>query len=59
MKIKLSKDGKDFSNNFTQTHNSFDWSTNKKKLWWRNNKKNTTNDGVVEANHVKIQIQPL
>ena len=56
--IKLSKDGKGFSNNSTQTHNSSDRSTDKKKSWWRNNNKNTTNDGVFEANHVQTKTQP-
>lgn len=35
--IKLSKDGKGFSNNSTQTHNSFNRSIDKQKSWWRNN----------------------
>lgn len=53
--IKLSKDGKGFSNNSMQAHHSFDRSVDKQRSWWRNNNKNATNEGVVEANHVKTQ----
>ena len=56
--IKLSKDGKAFSNNSTKTHNSSDQTTDKQKSWWKNNNKNVVNDGMVKANHVKPQTQP-
>ena len=55
--IKLSKDGRGFSKNYTQTHNPLDQSTDKQKSWWKSNNKSITNDGVVEANHVKTHTQ--
>lgn len=56
--IKLSKDGKGFSNTSIQTHHSSDKFGDKQKSWWKNNTKNTTSEGVVEANHEKTQNQP-
>ena len=57
--IKLSKDGKGFSNNFTQTHYSSDWTTNKQNLWWSNVTMLNYKPNPIQISHILSSTTPI